>query len=102
MAILKIHGRRTPIAREASANLLAKDFPATPESSVDIDSTPGNRQESERTTLQGERFRAAYFAAGTYVATPDINRREEIEPDKFRPRWKLAGQEQHEMEVVQS
>ncbi|WP_231759601.1 hypothetical protein [Microbulbifer elongatus] len=102
MAILKIHGRRTPIAREASANLLAKDFPATPESSVDIDNTPGNRQESERTTLQGERFRAANFAAGRHMAARKSLRPVDIEPDNFRPWRKLAGLAQHEMEVVQS
>ncbi|WP_226704857.1 hypothetical protein [Microbulbifer elongatus] len=45
--------------------ILASEIPAAPESSVEIDNTPGNRQESERATRQGEKFRATKAAAGT-------------------------------------
>ncbi len=56
----KIHGRCLPNARESNAKTTAKKIPASPKSGIRTD-TPVTRQESERTTLQGEKNRATFF-----------------------------------------
>ncbi|WP_157520404.1 hypothetical protein [Microbulbifer agarilyticus] len=81
---------------------MAKDFPATPKSSVDIDNTPGNRQERTRTTLQGEKFRAESSAAENCMTANDGSSHVDIELVEFCVAQNSSGQAKHVMEVVLS
>ncbi|MBY6212458.1 hypothetical protein KUV95_12945 [Microbulbifer agarilyticus] len=71
------------IHKENHRQRLAKDFPAKPKSSVDIDNTPGNRQERTRTTLQGEKFRAESSAAENCMTANDGSSHVDIELVEF-------------------